>query len=55
MVKLYTITIYYIKDEELKKKLQESLKRMPNLNDAYDKANVSDKVIKRVLIQNIAG
>lgn len=54
-VEFITITIYYIKDEELKKKLQESLKRIPNLNDAYDKANVSDKVIKRVLIQNIAG
>ena len=54
-VEFITITIYYIKDEELKKKLQASLKRIPNLNDAYDKANVSDKVIKRVLIQNIAG
>ena len=50
-IEFITITIYYIKDEELKKKLQEALKRIPNLNNAYDKANVSDKVIKRVLSQ----
>lgn len=54
-IEYMTIALYYMKDEVLKLKLRSALKNIPNLNDAYDKANVSDKVIKRVLIQNIAG
>lgn len=48
-IEFITITAYYMEDPVLKAKLKNSLKRVPNLNDAYEKANISDKVISRVL------
>lgn len=48
-IEFITIAAYYMEDSVLKAKLKESLRKVPNLNDAYEKANIGDKVISRVL------
>lgn len=49
-IEFITIALYYIENEAHRLKLTEALNRIPNLHAAYDKANLNDKVIQRVLI-----
>lgn len=54
-IEFITIASYYMEDQVLKAKLKNSLRKVPNLNDAYEKANISDKVISRVLTSQKSG
>jgi len=47
-VEVITITIYYIENEALRKKLQEALDKIPNLDQEYKNTKLKKEVIARV-------
>lgn len=47
-VEIITIAIYYMENEKLRQKLQESLNKIPNLDEEYRKTTLSSNVLTRV-------